>query len=182
MTGWGAKYAKINLPISLEGLKYLTSLKYLEIRYTTLSDISFLEEMTNIEVLRLDNNSISDISSIESLINLKYLDLSNNQVTNIKALKNLQHLGEGSWYYFDSPSSLYRCNLGLENNALYDRFSYYDENGNTVTENTLDILAQLNVKYNLKCLYISGNSGIIDYSPLIKQGNVTLTWEKRGGF
>jgi Leucine-rich repeat (LRR) protein len=91
------------------------------------------------------------------------LDLSDCSISNIYALKDLKNLQH----------------LDLTNNCIYDSASFTDSDNNVITYNTMELLANLNSVKNgaLMYLYLSGNSGIIDYSPVS-----SLKWSGKSGF
>ena len=66
--------------------------------------------------------------------------------------------------------------LRLENNSLFDTYSFVAEDGSTKTEKTLEIFANLN-KMKLENLYLSGNTGIVDWSIVS-----SLKWSGKSGF
>ena len=147
---------------NIDGVEALTTLTTLKAGGRNIKDISKLSSLVNLEYLTLDKNKISDISSVSYMTKLKELNLDSNNIIALKPLENLVNL----------------VSLNLSNNLLYDTATYY-ENNETMTYKNLDILQNLNYnqKGKLDKLYISGNTGIVDYSILKK-----LKWTDKNGF
>ena len=119
-----------------------------------LENLDFLKDNTNLTELRLIDCHISYISGIENCVNLKKINLSGttNGFSNLEPLKNMKLLEE----------------LNLNNcNGIYD--SYNDVQN-------LEILANLHKNGTLNKLYFSGNSSIIDWTPLTNIG-----WQQESG-
>ncbi len=75
---------------NLDGLQFLTNLKYLYLFGGTFADISALENLTNLTNLRMvRNQNITDISKLSKLVNLKYLEIARNSISDISVLKNM---------------------------------------------------------------------------------------------
>ncbi len=70
----------------------VNSIKYLQLKYCELKDISFLKELKNLTQLDLSSNQISDISFIKDLKKLRSLSLSSNQISDISFIKDLKNL------------------------------------------------------------------------------------------
>ena len=85
-----------NKRLSIDDLKYSTSLIYIYLRNTTniIGNISSLENLTGLNYLDLGGSQVTgDISSLKNLTGLNYLDLNDTQVTgDISSLKNLTGL------------------------------------------------------------------------------------------
>ena len=113
--------------------------------------------MTQIEIV---NSKLVDLTTLKAKTNVTYLNLSRNSISSCIPLKDLTNL----------------TYLNLQNNAITD-VSW--ENG--VSYNNLKILADLNKNSGkggkLEKLYLSGNSGIADFSPV-----KSLSWAARSGF
>ena len=153
-----------NILENLNGIELFTSLKTLEINYTSkILDISAIKDCPTLEEVTLSYCNIQSLSGIEGLINLQTLNLNNNNITNLKQLENLKNL----------------TSLNLENNAISDTSSYIDTDGITKTYRNLDILAGLHTSRGgkLTTLKLAGNDNIIDYSPVS-----SLTWSNKSGF
>ena len=76
----------------LTGLKHAINLRWLLLRFGSISDISVLAGLTNLSQLRLRDNSISDISALGGLTQLKRLHLFGNSISDISALGGLTQL------------------------------------------------------------------------------------------
>lgn len=145
---------------SIEGIEEITSLKNINIDWTTLTSMPDLSNLTNLETIKITNSSIKDLTPIANCTNLKEINFSNNNISNVKPLENMSNL----------------TTLRLENNSLFDTYSFVAEDGSTKTEKTLEIFANLN-KMELENLYLSGNTGIIDWSIVS-----SLKWSGKSGF
>ena len=80
--------------IVINGEKYSTSLTELRLTYMGLSnnDIKSLRYMTKLKFLNLRNNRITDISPLSALTNLTELWLDENPITDIRPLSTLTSL------------------------------------------------------------------------------------------
>lgn len=145
---------------SIEGIEEITSLKNINIDWTTLTSIPDLSNLTNLETIKITNCSIKDLNSIANCTNLKEINFNNNNISNVKTLENMSNL----------------TTLRLENNSLFDTYSFVAEDESTKTEKTLEIFANLN-KMKLENLYLSGNTGIVDWSIVS-----SLKWSGKSGF
>ena len=145
---------------SIEGIEEITSLKNINIDWTTLTSMPDLSNLTNLETIKITNSSIKDLTPISNCTNLKEINFNNNNISNVKPLENMSNL----------------TTLRLENNSLFDTYSFVAEDGSTKTEKTLEIFANLN-KMKLEDLYLSGNTGIVDWSIVS-----SLKWSGKSGF
>lgn len=145
---------------SIEGIEEITSLKNINIDWTTLTSMPNLSNLTNLETIKITNSSIKDLTPIANCTNLKEINFNNNNISNVKTLENMRNL----------------TTLRLENNSLFDTYSFVAEDGSTKTEKTLEIFANLN-KMKLENLYLSGNTGIVDWSIVS-----SLKWSGKSGF
>ena len=145
---------------SIEGIEEITSLKNINIDWTTLTSMPNLSNLTNLETIKITNSSIKDLTPIANCTNLKEINFNNNNISNVKPLENMSNL----------------TTLRLENNSLFDTYSFVAEDGSTKTEKTLEIFANLN-KMKLENLYLSGNTGIVDWSIVS-----SLKWSGKSGF
>lgn len=145
---------------SIEGIEEITSLKNINIDWTTLTSMPDLSNLTNLETIKITNSSIKDLTPIANCTNLKEINFNNNNISNVKTLENMSNL----------------TTLRLENNSLFDTYSFVAEDGSTKTEKTLEIFANLN-KMKLENLYLSGNTGIVDWSIVS-----SLKWSGKSGF
>lgn len=95
--------------VDISGIKNISSLESLTIRFAELKDISDLSNLVKLSVLDLNNNKIDDISVVSSLPNLKVLNLEKNKILDISVLselKNIEKLNLSQNYYFKSYSPL----------------------------------------------------------------------------
>ena len=132
-------------------LKNVTSIT---MRGINLQNLDFLSENTNLTSLSLIDCHISDISGISNCTKLESLDLSGttNGFSSLQALENMNKL----------------TTLNLNNcNGIYDTYG---------DVKNLEILAKLHKTGNLNTLKFTGNSSIIDWSPLTNLG-----WNKDTG-
>ena len=118
-----------------------------------LQNLDFLSENINLTSLNLIDCHISDISGISNCTNLKSLNLSGttNGFSSLEALKNMKSL----------------TTLNLNNcNGIYDTYGDI---------RNLEILADLHQTGSLTTLNFTGNSSIMDWSPLTNLGWNQLT-------
>lgn len=78
--------------VKLKITKPLTNLKIIKIRYSTLSDFSWIEWMPNLEKIALVGDKICDIESMYIPASLRYLDLDSNNLTVVKDIEKLKSL------------------------------------------------------------------------------------------
>ena len=100
--------------------------------------------------------NVKSLSGIEICSELTEINFNNNAISSVIELQNLKKL------------SIIR----MENNCLYDDFTYIDEDGKSKTCKNLEIFANMN-KNSLKALYLKGNTGIIDWTPVSEIKNWT---------
>ena len=113
-----------------------------------LQNLDFLSENINLTSLNLIDCHISDISGISNCTNLESLNLSGttNGFSSLEALKNMKNL----------------TTLNLNNcNGIYDTYGDI---------RNLEILADLHQTGSLTTLNFTGNSSIMDWSPLTNLG------------
>jgi internalin A len=79
---------------SLQDLKYLPNLEYLDAQQLGIKDITGLGSLKKLRVLYLQRNSISDISVLKKLTKLEIISLNGNQVSSITPLASLTGLKE----------------------------------------------------------------------------------------
>jgi Leucine-rich repeat (LRR) protein len=130
-----------------------TSLTYFAFCNVGVSDFSCLSELTKLTYIDISNNAMTNINfSGENLTSLTTLNLSSNKITALKGIDTFKSI----------------TTLDLSNNLLSDTSSYKDSEGNTITYNNLGEIVKLHPKNsgNLTTLKLSGNTGIIDYSPV----------------
>ena len=125
-----------------------------------INNLSAFAGCTSLKSITIKNSNVVDISGLKDLPLLNKLILSNNSISSCVPLKNLKSLN-----YLD-----------LQNNSISD-VSWDGD----VSYNNLKILADLNVNSgnggNLSTLYLSGNTGIVDFTPVS-----TLKWNDWNGF
>lgn len=129
----------------------------------SIGSISGLENLSNLQYLRIERADISDLTPISNLNSLKELRLSGNQISNVSPLKDLRNLQA----------------LDLSNNCLDNNSDYLNDNGETIRESTLSIIANLHTSNNgqLNLLYLAGNTGITNFDTVSK-----LKWNDKSGF
>ena len=152
--------------LSISGYKLLPSfskdtalnkLTGIYISDSSFDNIEFVKNAPNLKTIKILNSNIKSLKGIENNTSLTEINLSGNSISSTKELENLTQLSS----------------LNLENNCIYDTSTYIDTSGETITYNNLDILANLNRNGNLRYLYLSGNKGIINWSPLSSISNWT---------
>ena len=181
---WNGKinYNDIN---TLNGLKNLKNLKKLDLHWMTIKNLDCVAELTQLSSLTISDTNLIDISGISNLSNLTNVDFHNNAITDVENIGNLSILSSLTLNnnYISTGlqvfSNLHNLeSINIRNNSITDTSTYYDENGKMIRYNVLDIFVDLNKKYKLKKLYISGNKGIIDKSSLTQSGTNWTVLEK----
>ena len=146
---------------SIEALKSLVNLEYLDICFTEISNIAFIQNLKNLIYLNLDTNKIEDISPISNLKNLKYLLISRNQVIDFSSLLNLTNLSF----------------LGLAKNNCTD-FSFLEAHINLETFFLSNLkkkdLHFFNKLRNLNHLELSNSEEIVDLDFLVNLTNLEI--------
>ncbi len=92
-----AKVYRLKIPAgykTLNDLKLLTNLEYLDLSNTKLTSVSALASLKNLRVLYLYKNGIKDISPLKTLTKLEILSINTNKVSNISTLSGLTYLTE----------------------------------------------------------------------------------------
>ncbi len=79
---------------SLQDLKNLPNLEYLDAQQLGIKDITGLGSLKKLRVLYLQRNSIADISALKKLTKLEVLSLNGNQIAGITSLASLTGLKE----------------------------------------------------------------------------------------
>lgn len=79
---------------TLNDLKQLTNLEYLDLDNTKLTNVSPLSTLKNLRVLYLYGNSIKDISPLKGLTKLEILSINSNKVSNISSISGMTQLTE----------------------------------------------------------------------------------------
>ena len=151
--------------LSISGCKLATSfletttfsdLTSLAINNTNFDNIKFVKNSPNLKYIAVAQCNVKSLSGIENCSELTEINFNNNAISSVIELQNLKKL------------SIIR----MENNCLYDDFTYIDTDGNSKTCKNLEIFANMN-KNSLKYLYLKGNSGIIDWTPVSEIKNWT---------
>ena len=144
--------------LSISGYKLATSfletttfsdLTSLAIDNTNFDNIKFVKNSPNLKYMAVAQCNVKSLSGIENCSELTEINFNNNAISSVIELQNLKKL------------SIIR----MENNCLYDDFTYIDEDENSKTCKNLEIFANMN-KNSLKALYLKGNTGIIDWTPV----------------
>ncbi len=92
-----AKVYRLKIPAgykTLNDLKLLTNLEYLDLSNTKLTSVSSLASLKNLRVLYLYKNSIKDITPLKGLTKLEILSINGNKVSNISTLAGFAQLTE----------------------------------------------------------------------------------------
>lgn len=79
---------------TLEDLKQLPNLEYLDAGQLKISDIQPIKDLKNLRVLYLQRNEITDISPLKKLTHLEILSLNGNRIVSVAALQTLKNLRE----------------------------------------------------------------------------------------
>ena len=124
--------------------------------------IGAIKNLNTLKTLNLNYDSIIDLKGIEKLNNLTGLQLYNNQIKDVHNLENLKNI----------------VKLNLNNNCLYDDTTFFNDNNEKIKVKNLEILANMNRTGALRELYLSGNTGITDWSIL---SNIT-NWTGKSGW
>jgi len=83
---YSTELTKLSLPnenledSDIEALKYMTNLRYLDLRGNQITSVSVLSELTNLTSLNLRHNQITDVSALKNLSELTYLYILANPV------------------------------------------------------------------------------------------------------
>ena len=86
-------YPSFNAGDNLDGLQFLTNMKYIFLNNGSYKDLSPLENLTKLKSLFIANNSnITDISKLSKLSNLENLWIYNNSVKDISSVRNMSKL------------------------------------------------------------------------------------------
>ncbi|PYG87999.1 internalin A [Ruminiclostridium sufflavum DSM 19573] len=97
---------------TLVDLKQLSSLEYLDLSNTGITDISALSSLKNLRVLYLQRNSIAHISPLKGITKLEILSINGNKISSISALSSLTQLSE--LYIRDNKITSYNPIAGLK--------------------------------------------------------------------
>ncbi|MDE2808908.1 MAG: leucine-rich repeat domain-containing protein, partial [Gemmatimonadota bacterium] len=146
----------------LTPLADLTSLTWLSLSNTGVSDLTPLAGLTNLTGLRLDSNSISDLTPLADLTSLTWLSLSNNSISDLTPLAGLTNL----------------TGLRLDSNSILDLTPLAGLANLTelrLENNNISDLTSLAGLTNLIRLYLNANS-ISDLTPLVGLTNLATLW------
>ncbi len=138
---------------SLDGIEQLENLESLAIENAGLTDLNALASLQNLKSLSLRGNRIQSLAPLSQLAQLEKLDLIHNLIQDVAPLAGLENLTE-LFLDFNQVSDLTPLN-GL---TKLTQLGFTD---NKVT--SLQFLTSLT---GMQCLYMSGNHGITDYSPI----------------
>ena len=149
------------------GLKYLKNLKSLTLQYVNVKDLEALNPIyneaeslvsgcPNLQTININYSKISNLDVLSNISALKSITVNNSSVSGIANFNKLINLET----------------LNLTNNCLYNLGSYVNSNGETISYNVLEMLANLNKTAKLKNLYLAGNS-IDDFSKIKEGTNFT---------
>ncbi len=78
--------------ISLNDLKNLQSLEYLDLHYSNIDDISGLADLTNLEYLDISSNRITNLDALSNLNKLRELYASDNEIEDLRPISRLTNL------------------------------------------------------------------------------------------
>ncbi len=181
---------RLKLPagtLSLNDLKMLTNLEYLNAGNLSLKSITALSTLKNLKVLYLPQNSISDVSPLKSLTELQVLSLKGNQIASISSLSgltNLQklYLSENKLASVSSLSKLTNLEvLELSNNSIQkvDGLKGLKKLTRlTLAYNKLSDLTPLKALINLQYLDLSDNK-ITDITALTNLKKIKTLYLQR---
>ena len=160
----------------------LTSLEFLYLSDTSISDISSLSGLTSLTMLNLSDTSISDISSLSGLTSLKWLYLSDTSISDISSLSGLTslttlYLSDTSISDISPLSGLTSLkSLNLSDTSISDISSLSRLTSLTtlnLSDTSISDISSFSGLTSLKWLYLSDTS-ISDISPL--SGLTSLEW------
>ena len=160
-----------NAPITVEEMKGLGEL---DVRHSSVQDLTGIQFATNLNLLHLAHNQISDLSPIGGLINLRVLHISDNPLSDISPVKGLENLTD--LFVHDTQISDLSPLAGLANleyiNSWGSPFADLSPLAGLTKLANVNIcgaefsdLSPLGNLIGLKELYLAGN-GITDISPL----------------
>ena len=160
-----------------------TSLKWLHLNGTEISELNFLQGLDNLESLYADDNRLNNISGLKYTPNLKMLDLSGNNLTDVKEVSNLVkldtlRLNRNRITSLDVSNLTNLDTLWLNNNQISDissfknlsklRILYMDNNyvSDVTPLSGLSELSQVQLR----------NNRISDVSPLKNLNKLKVLW------
>ncbi|OON98124.1 MAG: hypothetical protein ATN35_05785 [Epulopiscium sp. Nele67-Bin004] len=157
----------------LTDVRYLTNLRYLDVSYNNLEEVTNLAALTNLETLVINNNNLTSISFVENVPWLKSLDVSNNNLSRLTGLNFVTYLEKldissnqrlinftnfDELSYLTSLQELHANNLGIDNLSAFINLPV---NTLSVAENNIYDLTPLmsyTTESALKVIDISSNS------------------------
>ena len=178
---------------------HLTTLKYLDLGWCRIVDISPLSNLTNLQVLQLNHNQIVDVRPLSNLTSLYKLDIQHNLIVDHSPLDSLSpdifyydqtcdippiplrpRLNDRTfpsifarWSGFGAPPVSNRPDLsGAENLALHDLWFGVEVFGLTLFENANIFTIRGNVEYatRLRDELLANNPNIIHLTTLSAHG------------
>lgn len=85
------KLTIINTPLkNLNGLEFVRSLEFLDIKDNELTDITGIANLEKVKFIDARNNQIINVNGLRKIKELEYLELSNNKIKNLIGLRNLE--------------------------------------------------------------------------------------------
>ncbi|ORY25394.1 outer arm dynein light chain 1, partial [Neocallimastix californiae] len=136
---------------SIEKLKDLKNLTYLDLSNNNISILTPLSKLSNLKELYLNNNNISDFSTLYSLKKLIHLSLKNNNILSIRPSRTRWNI-------------LISCNIETIPVGIFKNLhelKYLNMNDNNITD-----IKEIAYLKNLEELYIVNNK-IMRFPPLL---------------
>jgi Putative cell wall-binding domain len=150
---------------SIENLKDLVNLTYLNLQSTSVSNLDYLEKMTKLDTLNISHSNVSslddlkkvksithldisynllntsDVKALKELTKLKYLDASNNDIDDVSVLRGLGSLT--TLYLEDNPIKDYTPILDSSKSLYYKDFYILNPTGDEVYSSNEDLNAMI---------------------------------------
>lgn len=150
---------------SIDNLKDLVNLTYLNLQGTSASNLSYLEKMTKLDTLNISHSNVSglddlkkvtsithldisynslnttDVKALRELTKLKYLDASNNDIDDVSVLRGLGNLT--TLYVEDNPIKDYTPILDSSMSLYYKDFYILNPTGDEVYSSNEDLNAEM---------------------------------------
>lgn len=167
---------------NLDEMKNLSNLKYLDLSFAKISDISVISNFPDLEVLVLYQTSISNFKSIDTLTNLVQLDLGHTFVKDISFISNFPKLKKLEMEFTNIVDLSPLSNL---QNLEYLNISYTDVNSIKPLSNLKNLkkvylmytkvsdISPLSNSINLEELNLM-NSRVFDITPLKNISGLTI--------
>jgi hypothetical protein len=102
---------------TLRKMACLSNLRFLDLSWTSVSDLSPLSDLMNLDHLHLEGTLVSDVSPLSGLVNLSFLNLSGTPVSDVSplaSLVNLRFLDVTRTFVSDVSSLSHLTKLSLE--------------------------------------------------------------------